>query len=103
MPNMDYYNKVILPIMQGEYDDYLDNFVQACQNRKKDMAPKIYEFNIGDVVRFNTSTRPKYLQGKTAKVVKVNRSKIVVKIDGMDPYAKYSGDVTVPLALIEKV
>lgn len=103
MPNMDYYNKVILPIMQGEYDDYLDNFVQACQNRKKDLAPKIYEFNIGDVVRFNTSTRPKYLQGKTAKVVKVNRSKIVVKIDGMDPYAKYSGDVTVPLALIEKV
>lgn len=103
MPNMDFQNAFLLPLYRGEYDEYLDNIIAAVHNRKKDMAPKIWEFGIGDIVRLNNQTRPKYLQGKTAKVVKVNRSKIVIKIDDMEPFAKYAGNVTVPLSLVEKV
>lgn len=94
---------MINDIKTGKYDDQLDMIVQAVKARKDALLPQIWEFSIGDAVRFNNSTRPKYLQGKTAKVVKVNRSKIVVKIDDMEPFAKYAGNVTVPLSLVEKV
>jgi hypothetical protein len=100
MPNMDYYNKVILPIMQGEYDDYLDNFVQACQNRKKDMAPKIYEFQVGDRVRM-INTNPRYLNGATATVKKINRTKIVIDLD--EKQGRFFRNITTPISMVEKV
>lgn len=90
-------------LYRGEFDEFLDGMIYTIQEYKKSKAPKIWEFGIGDIVRLNNQTRPKYLQGKTAKVVKVNRSKIVIKIDDMEPYAKYAGNVTVPLSLVEKV
>lgn len=100
---MDYHNDFVVPVLTGQMDEYLDGMLNTIQLRKKDMAPKIWEFSIGDTVKMNEHTRPKYLQGKTAKVVKVNRSKIVVKIDDMEPFSKYSGNVTVPLSLVDKV
>jgi hypothetical protein len=100
MPNMDYYNKVILPIMQGEYDDYLDNFVQACQNRKKDMAPKIYEFQVGDRVKM-INTNPKYLNGAMATVRKINRTKIVIDLD--EKQGRFFRNITTPISMVEKV
>lgn len=100
MPNMDYYNKVILPIMQGEYDDYLDNFVQACQNRKKDMAPKVWEFRVGDRVRM-INTNPKYLNGAMATVRKINRTKIVIDLD--EKQGRFFRNITTPISMVEKV
>lgn len=100
MPNMDYYNKVILPVMQGEYDDYLDNFVQACQNRKKDMAPKIYEFQVGDRVKM-INTNPKYLNGAMATVKKINRTKIVIDLD--EKQGRFYHNIVTPLSMVEKV
>lgn len=90
-------------IKQGKYDKQLDMIVQAAKARKEALQPQIWEFSIGDIVRLNEQTRPKYLQGKTAKVVKVNRSKIVIDIDGQEFPDKYSGHVTVPLALVDKM
>lgn len=101
MPNMDHYNNVILPIMQGHYDDYLDNIIQACQTRKKDMAPKIWEFQVGDVVRFTNNTNPKYLRGAQGKIRKVNRSKVVVDLD--ERTGRFHFGITTPLSMIEKV
>ena len=94
---------MINDIKSGKYDDDLDMIIQAIKIRKDALLPQIWEFAIGDIVRFNGSTRPKSLQGKTARVVKINRSKIVVKIDDMAPFSKYAGNVTVPLSLVEKV
>jgi hypothetical protein len=90
-------------IKQGKYDNDLDTIAKAVQARKQALLPQIWEFSVGDLVRLNEQTRPKYLQGKTAKVVKVNRSKIVIDIDGQEFPDKYSGHVTVPLALVDKM
>ena len=100
MPNMDYYNHVILPIMQGNYDDYLDNFIQACQNRKKDLAPKVWEFQVGDRVRM-VNTNPKYLNGAMATVKKINRTKIVIDLD--EKQGRFFRNITTPLSMVEKV
>ena len=94
---------MINDIKQGKYDEQLDMIVQAVKARKEALQPQIWEFEVGDLVVLNENTRPKYLQGKTAKVVKINRSKIVVNIDGMEYPDKYSGNVTVPLALVDKM
>lgn len=90
-------------IKQGKYDNDLDMIAKAVQARKQALLPQIWEFSVGDLVRLNGNTRPKYLQGKQAKVVKVNRTKIVVDIDGMEYPSKYSGNVTVPLELVDKI
>lgn len=90
-------------IKQGKYDNDLDTIAKAVQARKQALLPQIWEFSVGDLVRLNEQTRPKYLQGKTAKVVKVNRSKIVIDIDGQEFPDKYSGHVTVPLELVDKI
>lgn len=90
-------------IKQGKYDNVLDMIDKAVQARKQALLPQIWEFSIGDLVKLNDNTRPKYLQGKQARVVKVNRTKIVVDIDGIEYPSKYSGEVTVPLALVDKI
>ena len=90
-------------IKQGKYDNDLDTIAKAVQARKQALLPQIWEFSVGDLVTLNEHTRPKRLQGKMAEVVKVNRTKIVINISGISYPDKYSGNVTVPLALVNKL
>ena len=101
MPNMDFQNAFLLPLYRGEYDEYLDNIIAAVHNRKKDMAPKIWEYQVGQIVKFNSNVRPKYLTGVSATVKKINRTKIVVDLDERN--GRFFKNVTVPLSLVEKV
>ena len=97
------YNDMVLSIMRGEHDEMLDTLIQVCQNRKKDMAPKIWEFRVGDKVRL-VNAHPKYLNGHTAEIIKVNRSKVVIRLDesASARFSKFSA-ITTPLSMIEKV
>ena len=90
-------------IKQGKYDNDLDTIAKAVKARKQALQPQIWEFSVGDLVTLNENTRPKRLQGKMAEVVKVNRTKIVINISGISYPDKYSGNVTVPLALVNKL
>ncbi len=58
-------------------------------------------FSVGDAVKYVAAVRPKYLAGATGVVTKINRTKVVVKID--TPVGKFAGNITTPTNLIEKV
>ena len=100
MPNMDFQNAFLLPLYRGEYDEYLDNIIAAVHNRKKDMSPKIYEFQVGDRVKM-INANPKYLNGAMATVKKINRTKIVIDLD--EKQGRFYRNITTPLSMVEKV
>ena len=94
------YNEIMLSIMTGEQDEWLDNIAALVHNRKRDMAPKIWEYQVGDRVRF-VNAHPKYLNGHTATVKKINRTKVVIDLDM--PQGRFYTNITTPLTMIEKV
>lgn len=87
-------------LYRGEFDEFLDEMTHAIQQRKRDMAPKIWEFQAGDKVRL-VNANPKYLNGATATIRKVNRTKVVIDLD--TPQGRFSRGITTPLSMLEKV
>ena len=100
MANMDFYNKVVLPTMNGEYDEYLDNMIDLVRKRRAEQGPKIWEFQVGDAIRM-VNTNPKYLNGATGTVRKVNRTKVVIDLD--EQHGRFFRNISTPLTMIEKV
>lgn len=98
---LNYHDDFVVPLFTGEFDEYLDGMEQTIREYKKSKAPKIWEFQIGERVRFNDGTRPKYLQGVEGTVKKINRTKIVVDLD--ERKERFFKNITVPLTLVEKV
>lgn len=94
------YNDIALSIIKGEHDEMLDTLIQVCQNRKRDMAPKIWEFQVGERVKF-VNVRPKYLNGAVGTIKKINRTKVVVDLD--ERRDRFFHNITTPLTMIEKV
>jgi hypothetical protein len=97
---MDFHNEFSVPVLTGQMDEYLDAMIRTIQMRKKDMAPKVWEFQVGDRVRMK-NTNPKYLNGAMATVRKVNRTKIVIDLDS--PQGRFSKNISTPLSMVEKV
>ena len=97
---MDYRNDFVIPVLSGEMDEYLNKMIQTIQLRKKEKAPKVWEFQIGDRVRM-VNTNPKYLNGAMATVKKVNRTKIVIDLD--TPQGRFSRNINTPLSMVERV
>ena len=100
MPNMDYHNDFAVPLYAGAFDDYLDGMIQAIQTRKKEKAPKVWEFRVGDRIKM-INTNPKYLNGALGTVKKINRTKVVIDLD--NPQGRFYTNITTPLTMIEKV
>jgi len=98
---MDYHKDFVTPLFMGEFDEYLDGMIHTINEYKKSKSPKIWEFQVGDIVKFNDNTNPKYLRGHSATVKKINRTKIVVDLDCRQ--GRFFKNITVPLALVEKV
>lgn len=97
----DEYYETAKSIMLGEYDEYLDQIENAVKLRRKDKAPRIWEFSVGDKVRYNSETNPKYLRGATGTIVRVNRTKVVIHLD--QPVGRFQGNINTPTALLERV
>ena len=97
---MDFHNEFSVPVLTGQMDEYLDGMIRTIQMRKKDMAPKVWEFQVGDRVRL-VNANPKYLIGAEATVKKVNRTKIVIDLDS--PQGRFSKNISTPLSMVEKV
>lgn len=88
-------------ILRGDYDANLGNIIDAVKMRKDALAPKAWDFSVGDRVRYISGVRPKYLAGEEGIVSKVNRTKVVVKLDRA--VGRFYGNITTPTSLIEKV
>ncbi len=97
---MDYHKDFVMPLFTGEFDEYLDGMIQTINEYKKSKAPKIWEFQIGDAIRM-VNTNPKYLNGATGKVRKVNRTKVVIDLD--EQHGRFFRNISTPLSMIEKV
>lgn len=97
---MDYHNDFVLPLYRGEFDEMLDGMVYTIQEYKKSKSPKIWEYKVGDRIKM-VNTNPKYLNGATGRVVKINRSKVVVDLDMR--HGRFYTNITTPLSMIEKV
>ena len=87
-------------IKSGEYDDQLDMIIAAVRARKDALKPQIWEFQIGDRVKI-VNANPKYLNGATATIKKVNRTKVVIDLD--TPNGRFSSNITTPLGMLEKI
>ena len=97
---MDYHNDFAVPCLSGEFDEYLDGMIQTIQLRKKDMRPKIWEFQVGDRIKM-VNANPKYLNGAEGTVKKINRTKVV--IDLFQRHGRFYTNITTPLSMVEKV
>ena len=87
-------------IKSGEYDGQLDMILAAVKARKNALKPQIWEFQVGDKVKI-INANPKYLNGSTAVIKKVNRTKVVIDLD--TPNGKFSHNITTPLGMLEKI
>ena len=91
---------MISNIKSGEFDDQLDMILAAVKARKDALKPQIWEFQVGDKVKI-INANPKYLNGSTATIKKVNRTKVVIDLDA--PAGKFSRNITTPLGMLEKI
>lgn len=90
-------------IRGGAHDDELDAIIRAAQDRKKALAPTVYDFAIGDKVRFNNSTRPQYMRGMLATVVARRQTKVTVRIDRDHGKFRAGRDIVTPTSILEKI
>jgi len=97
---MDYHNDFAVPCLSGEFDEFLDGMIQTIQLRKKEMRPKIWEFQVGDRIKM-VNANPKYLNGAEGTVKKINRTKVV--IDLFQRHGRFYTNINTPLSMVEKV
>ena len=95
-----YHDDFVVPVLSGQMDAFLDEMIYTIQMRKKDMAPKVWEFQVGDRIKM-VNTNPKYLNGAMGTVKKINRTKIVIDLD--ERHNRFYKNITTPLAMVEKV
>jgi hypothetical protein len=83
-------------IVEGKYpQNELNAIAQAINHRREVLRPV---FNVGDEVQFLSDTKPNYLVGEKATVIKVNNKRVKVKM--LKPIGRFAV-VTVPKSLLE--
>lgn len=94
----------------GSIDDALDlRTIERASARRRFLlnpnpengrpSPALDDFVAGDRVRVRGNVRPKYLQGATATVTRVNRSRVVIDFD--TPQGRFHRNVTCPPAMLQ--
>jgi len=94
--------EIVTSIRKGEVDDYLTDIISACDDRRKSVRD-IAAINMRSVLAPGSRVvlsglRPKYINGSTAVVKEVNRTRAVVNLE--QPTDRFRGDVTVPLSCL---
>lgn len=88
-------------LRSGEFDNDLLQLSAAVNARIKATEPQAEDFIEGQVVRFNNRVKPKYLQGKTATIRQINRTRVVLDLE--NPVGRFSRGIVTPPSLIEVV
>ncbi len=94
---------IIKEIISGGFDKEIESIFLALKERKRSLSQIMaLSLNIGDRVKFNKETRPKYLQGLEVTIVDKKRTKLVIELD--NPVGRFQGGrITTPASLLEKV
>ena len=101
MDQREYFDDIVTPILKGECDEFLKSIIDTAQLRQSQLKPKIYEFSVGQRVKFSNTVRPKYLVGAMGTVSKVNRTKVIVDLD--ERHERFYRNISTPLAMVEMV
>ena len=98
---------ILNAIEDGQLDDRLPMIQDVVNTRIRDRRQKAAnkarrELKPGDTISL-TGIRPKYANGKTAEVVRINRSRIVVRM--LEDAGKFrkGQKVTVPAVCVEQI
>ena len=97
-------NEIIDKVLGGEADEYLNELREAVNSRRKVVAARVVSgVKVGDRIRFNENTRPKYLQGIEAVVVEKLQKN--VRVEMAETAGRYTAGmpITVPAILVEVV
>jgi hypothetical protein len=93
---------IVTSIRKGEVDEYLTDITDACSDRRKSVRD-IAAINMRSVLAPGSRVvldglRPKYINGSTAVVKEINRTRAVIELD--QPTDRFRGNVTVPLSCL---
>jgi len=101
------FEQLVEAILNGVADDNIDSLSAAIKKRREiKNSTKMFMINPGDKVIFNRSANPKYLQGITATVTKINKTTVSVDIpDDAWGARKYRGSkgVRTPISIVDKL
>ena len=88
-------------IINGKLDDHLSSISDFIKMRRQKLAAQFgNSLSSGDTVTFNSKTRPKYLIGKQAEVIRVNKTTATVK--PLEAAGRFSGEpIRCPLSLLD--
>lgn len=94
------YTAVYAAITLGKFDDHLNELLRCVRDRQKLVGTQLHRtLDVGDRVRFNDQTRPSYLIGAEATIVKKNPKTLVVLLD--QPVGRFGGRVSTRMTLVE--
>ena len=69
-------------IFSGKLDSDLSFIQSAIANRNRSLdSNKLFSLRVGDTVKYNNKTYPKYMVNATGKVREVRRTRVVVDLD----------------------
>lgn len=86
-------------IYAGKLDEHLVSLRTVIGERLNALAQRLrFKLNIGQSVWFNHTCRPAYMRGAEAKVVKINRERVVVNL--VKPAGRFHHNVTCPLSIL---
>ena len=91
---------IVAEVLSGKLDDHLSLISDKVRYRREELTSIVAaRLRMGDTVKI-IGIKPKYMIGATAKIVRVNRTRAVVNLDR--DFGRFSGDITVPLACLQK-
>lgn len=96
---------IVEAIDGGELDDHLEVISACVRDRRKALARRrAATLRRGDTVTFTQAMSPAYLEGLTAKVVRVNHQTVTVDIPDGPEYRRHRGrkGVRLPSAALRR-
>ena len=92
---------IVAEVLSGKLDDHLSYISNTVRGRREELTSRVAaSLQMGDAVKI-IGIKPKYMIGATAKIVRVNRKRAVVNLDR--DFGRFHGDITVPLACLQKI
>ena len=92
---------IVNDILNGRLDDHLHYLATVISERREELTSKVVStLNVNDTVTF-VNIKPKYMIGATGKMIRINRKRAVVQLNGS--VGRFRGEITVPLNCLKKV
>ena len=90
-------------IRRGLHDEDLEFIARAVQERQKALAPKARDFEVGDQVRFKSTTRPQYMRGVVGRISGIRQTKVTVTIEHSQGRFRAGSPIICPPSILEKL